>query len=158
MAADQRSSDQLDNLKVLLQVLDDALLGRNAWKRSRPLEFFFYGDVLTGASRSHLVLLLIGLLDEGAGDLVELAERGDDPDGLSAALLGGLRRHTSTPHDAINNDNKNKKNAYTELQGAEAGHNHHFLIELSAGPLQVPCVFPFQQVKENQSKPRMNSI
>lgn len=68
----------------------------------------FISDALIGAGRSHLVLLLIGLLDEGAGDLVELTERGHDPDGLSAALLGGLWRHTSTPRNAMNNNNRNK--------------------------------------------------
>lgn len=58
--------------------------------------------VLNRARFVHLVLLLIGLLDEGAGDLVELTESRNNPDGLSAALLGGLRRHTSTPHNSMN--------------------------------------------------------
>lgn len=51
-----------------------------------PHAFIF----LPGAGHSYLVLLLIGLLDEGARDLVELTERRYHPDGLSAALLGGL--------------------------------------------------------------------
>lgn len=38
----------------------------------------------------HLVLLLICLLNERSRDLVQLPERRNHPDGLRAALLGGL--------------------------------------------------------------------
>lgn len=42
----------------------------------------------------HLVLLLICLLNERSRDLVQLPERRNHPDGLRAALLGGLRGET----------------------------------------------------------------
>lgn len=78
----------------------------NAREKKVTTARVFIGDVGTRA-HTHLVLLLIGLLDEGAGDLMELTERRDDPDGLSAALLGGLWRHMSTPHNSMNHNNKN---------------------------------------------------
>lgn len=44
----------------------------------------------------HLVLFLIGLLDERTGDLMQLTESRNDPHCLRTALLRSLRRHTHT--------------------------------------------------------------
>lgn len=44
----------------------------------------------------YLVLFLIGLLDERARNLVELAESRNNPDGLRTALLRSLWRDTRT--------------------------------------------------------------
>lgn len=102
VAAHQRSCDQLDDLKVLLQVLDDALFGGDREKGVSLLVFIMTIIVFFCCFFVHLVLLLIGLLDKGAGDLVELTQSRNHPDGLCAALLGGLQRHTCTPHNAMN--------------------------------------------------------
>lgn len=49
MAAHQRSRDQLDDLKVLLQVLDDALSGRTRGKKGCDVLLFSISDTSTGA-------------------------------------------------------------------------------------------------------------
>lgn len=90
MAAHKGSCDQFDDLKVLLQILDDAL------QADRQAGTGYHGNISlivqqitlrVSVCLHHLVLFLIGLLDERTGDLVQLTESGNNPNCLRTALL-----------------------------------------------------------------------